>query len=100
MLRHGSSDLIGLSPPVEQGFAIGNGLTNPEIQYKAYSDYALEMKLITKPDYDSISQKIPDCEESVKTCGISSSFLLFFTYLLITISNEIFEQDYPAHVLF
>ncbi|KAJ0965264.1 hypothetical protein J5N97_026402 [Dioscorea zingiberensis] len=24
-----------------QGFAIGNGLTNPEIQYKAYTDYAL-----------------------------------------------------------
>ncbi|KAM1447679.1 hypothetical protein COP1_006532 [Malus domestica] len=56
-----------------KGFAIGNGLTNPEIQYKAYSDYALEMKLITKPDYDSISQIIPDCEESAKACAASTS---------------------------
>ncbi|KAF3658039.1 Serine carboxypeptidase 3 [Capsicum annuum] len=27
-----------------KGFAIGNGLTNPEIQYKAYTDYALDMR--------------------------------------------------------
>lgn len=30
-----------------QGFAIGNGLTDPGIQYGAYSDYALINKLVS-----------------------------------------------------
>ncbi|KAL2511201.1 Serine carboxypeptidase-like 49 [Abeliophyllum distichum] len=40
------------------GLAIGNGLTNPEIQYKAYTDYALAMKLINQSDYNRISRTI------------------------------------------
>ena len=52
-----------------QGFAIGNGLTNPEIQYKAYTDYALEMGLIGKSDFDSINKLVPGCEKAIKTCG-------------------------------
>ena len=83
------TDPIVVSAIVEQGFAIGNGLTNPEIQYKAYPDFALQTGLIKKADYDRISKTIPDCEQAIKTCGISSSFPLFFTYLLVTISYEI-----------
>lgn len=52
-----------------QGIAIGNGLTNPEIQYKAYTDYALEMGLIGKSDFDSINKLVPGCEKAIKTCG-------------------------------
>ncbi|KAJ6395307.1 hypothetical protein OIU77_020548 [Salix suchowensis] len=52
-----------------KGFAIGNGLTQPEIQYKAYTDYALDNKLIEKNDYDSINEMIPDCERAIKSCG-------------------------------
>ncbi|XP_057457338.1 serine carboxypeptidase-like [Lotus japonicus] len=52
-----------------KGFAIGNGLTNPEIQYKAYTDYALDMGLINKTDYDRINKLIPPCEQAIKTCG-------------------------------
>ncbi|XP_027345767.1 serine carboxypeptidase-like isoform X1 [Abrus precatorius] len=55
-----------------KGFAIGNGLTNPGIQYKAYPDYALDNKLITKDDYDKISKLIPDCEQASKTCDTQS----------------------------
>lgn len=55
---------------VQQGFAIGNGLTDPGIQYKAYTDYALDNKLIQKSDYDRINQMIPDCERATKACGI------------------------------
>lgn len=54
---------------VEQGFAIGNGLTNPEIQYKAYPDYALNMGLIKKSDYGNINKLVPECEQAIKTCG-------------------------------
>lgn len=52
-----------------KGFGIGNGLTDPGIQYQAYTDYALNMSIITQSDYDEISQLIPDCEEAVKKCG-------------------------------
>lgn len=57
---------------VDQGFAIGNGLTDPAIQYKAYTDFALDNKLITKTDYESINKKIPGCEKDIKLCGNSS----------------------------
>ncbi|WVY98468.1 hypothetical protein V8G54_030619 [Vigna mungo] len=39
-----------------KGFAIGNGLTDPAIQYKAYTDYALDMGIIQKTDYDRINK--------------------------------------------
>ncbi|KAL4292641.1 hypothetical protein S83_061617 [Arachis hypogaea] len=52
-----------------KGFAIGNGLTNPEIQYQAYTDYALDRGLIKKSDYDSISKLIPSCKDAIKSCG-------------------------------
>ncbi|XP_055833783.1 serine carboxypeptidase-like [Solanum dulcamara] len=55
-----------------KGFAIGNGLTNPEIQYKAYTDYALDMKLIEQTDYDYINQLYPKCQQEIKLCGNGS----------------------------
>ncbi|RZB90644.1 Serine carboxypeptidase-like 49 isoform A [Glycine soja] len=51
-----------------KGFAIGNGLTNPAIQYQAYPDFALDNGIITKAEHDQISQSIPDCEQAAKTC--------------------------------
>ncbi|XP_020215288.1 serine carboxypeptidase-like [Cajanus cajan] len=51
-----------------KGFAIGNGLTNPAIQYPAYTDFALENKIISKANYDKISKSIPGCEQAIKTC--------------------------------
>ncbi|XP_039158962.1 LOW QUALITY PROTEIN: serine carboxypeptidase-like 48 [Eucalyptus grandis] len=52
-----------------KGFAIGNGLTNPEIQYEAYTDYALNMKLITESDHDSINTMLPECKQGIKQCA-------------------------------
>jgi len=55
---------------IKQGFAIGNGLTDPAIQYKAYTDYALDMGIIQKTEYDRINKlMIPACEMSIKLCG-------------------------------
>lgn len=56
-----------------QGFAIGNGLTDPAIQYKAYTDYALEMGIIQESDYRRINKYIPPCELAIKLCGESFS---------------------------
>lgn len=52
-----------------KGFAIGNGLTDPAVQYAAYADYALENKLITESVHKSISKRVPNCEQSIKKCA-------------------------------
>lgn len=52
-----------------QGFAIGNGLTDPAIQYQAYTDYALEMGIIKQSDYKRINKFLPACELAIKLCG-------------------------------
>lgn len=70
----------------EQGFAIGNGLTDPEFQYKAYPDYALDMGIITKSEYKRINLVlVPVCEAAIKLCGnilrsvpLSDSFIFPF----------------------
>lgn len=54
-----------------QGFAIGNGLTDPAIQYKAYTDYALDMGLITQSQFNRINKIVPTCEFAIKLCGMS-----------------------------
>lgn len=56
-------------PSIVQGFAIGNGLTQPDIQYEAYADYALDMNLITEYDYNRLSKLFPACATSIKLCG-------------------------------
>ncbi|CAL1366911.1 unnamed protein product [Linum trigynum] len=53
-----------------KGFAIGNGLTDPAFQYRAYPDYALATKLISKSDHDSIvSDLVPPCESAIAACA-------------------------------
>ncbi|KAH0671273.1 hypothetical protein KY285_025776 [Solanum tuberosum] len=52
-----------------KGFAIGNGMTNPEIQFKSYTDYALDMKLINQTDYNNINKLYPKCQQQIKSCG-------------------------------
>lgn len=54
-----------------QGFAIGNGLTDPVIQYKAYTDYALDMGVIHETEYKRINKIYPACELAIKLCGNS-----------------------------
>ncbi|XP_048325267.2 serine carboxypeptidase-like [Ziziphus jujuba] len=72
-----------------KGFAIGNGLTNPEIQYKAYSDYALDNGLITKTDYANVNKLVPDCEQAIKSCGPTGGDACLNSYYLCT---RIFEK--------
>ncbi|KAL3849536.1 hypothetical protein ACJIZ3_011418 [Penstemon smallii] len=67
-VQQGNKDKQGLNINLK-GFAIGNGLTNPEIQYKAYTDYALDNKIITQSDYNSLSKIVSRCEQAIKLCG-------------------------------
>lgn len=74
---------------VMQGFAIGNGLTDPEVQYKAYTDYALDNGLIKKPDYNRINKLIPACEQAIKLCGTNGESSCLTAY---TVCNNIFNN--------
>ncbi|KAL8090368.1 serine carboxypeptidase-like [Apium graveolens] len=63
-----------------KGFAIGNGLTNPEIQYKAYTDYALDNSIIKKSDYERINKVLPVCETAIKLCGTDGTISCMASY--------------------
>lgn len=54
-----------------KGFAIGNGLTDPEIQYKYYTEYAYSnpvKPLITEAQYKAQTAKIPACTYLIHGC--------------------------------
>lgn len=72
-----------------KGFAIGNGLTNPEIQYKAYTDYALDMKLITQSDYKSMSNSVKRCMQAIELCGADGDSSCVSAYIAC---NNIFNR--------
>lgn len=72
-----------------KGFAIGNGLTDPAIQYKAYTDYALEMGIIKESDYKRINKIYPACELAIKLCGTSGTISCLASYL---VCNTIFSS--------
>ncbi|KAL0436933.1 UNVERIFIED_CONTAM: Serine carboxypeptidase-like 48 [Sesamum radiatum] len=72
-----------------QGFAIGNGLTNPEIQYQAYTDYALDMKLITKSDYNSMKTSVSRCQQAIKLCGANGGSSCVAAYM---VCNVVFNK--------
>lgn len=63
-----------------KGIGIGNGLTNPGIQYQAYTDYALANNMISKSDYSLINLKLPDCEMAIKQCG-NNPYSFYFSLL-------------------
>ncbi|KAI3705480.1 hypothetical protein L1987_75718 [Smallanthus sonchifolius] len=52
-----------------KGFAIGNGLTEPAIQFKAAPDFAMGNNLINGQDYIRIKQMVPECEKAAEECG-------------------------------
>ncbi|CAN1174315.1 Serine carboxypeptidase-like 49 [Linum perenne] len=67
-----------------KGFAIGNGLTDPGVQYKAYPDYALDNGIIKKAQYDKITKMIPVCEMAIKLCGTDGSISCMASYYVCT----------------
>ncbi|KAJ1435987.1 Serine carboxypeptidase, serine active site [Sesbania bispinosa] len=73
-----------------KGLAIGNGLTNPEIQYKAYPDYALDMGIITKATRNRLNiVLVPACELAIKLCGTDGKIACLTAYV---VCNVIFSD--------
>ncbi|KAI5054830.1 hypothetical protein GOP47_0029975 [Adiantum capillus-veneris] len=87
-IHNGNKKKEGL-PINLKGFAIGNGLTNPEIQYAAYADYALQMGLIGEDDHKSISDLYPACERAIKKCGNSGTATCATAF---SVCNDIFNS--------
>ena len=52
-----------------RGFAIGNGLTEPEIQYGAYADYARGADIVDKKAADAAAALYPECARKIAKCG-------------------------------
>ncbi|KAL0436384.1 UNVERIFIED_CONTAM: Serine carboxypeptidase-like 47 [Sesamum radiatum] len=76
-----------------KGIAIGNGLTNPEIQYTAYPDYALDMKLIDKSQYNDISRTASRCLQAIRACDANISSICSRAYSLC---NSVFDKILAA----
>ncbi|KAI4302316.1 hypothetical protein MLD38_038077 [Melastoma candidum] len=72
-----------------KGFAIGNGLTDPAVQYKAYTDYALDMGLIKQAQYEKINKIVPVCETAIKLCGTDGTISCMASYF---VCNTIFSS--------
>jgi len=51
-----------------KGMAIGNGLTDPLIQYGAYGDFALQNKMINNSTYNAVQAIVPQCQKMVAKC--------------------------------
>ncbi|XP_051120075.1 serine carboxypeptidase-like [Andrographis paniculata] len=76
-----------------KGFAIGNGLTDPAIQYAAYADYALDMGIITEADHKHVNKALPLCETAIKLCGTDGTLSCLAAYLVCeTIFNSIISR--------
>eukprot|EP00891_Asterochloris_glomerata_P005629 jgi/Astpho2/5629/fgenesh1_pm.00079_%23_36_t len=59
-----------------RGFAVGNGLTDPAIQYNAYGDFALANKLISSSTRSKMASIYPLCRIGVQLCNsINFGFL-------------------------
>ncbi|KAL8210436.1 hypothetical protein R6Q57_004873 [Mikania cordata] len=67
-INHGNKKKDGIHINLK-GFAIGNGLTEPGIQFKADIDFALRNKLIKYQDYIRINKMGPVCENATAKCG-------------------------------
>nr|GEW44772.1 serine carboxypeptidase-like [Tanacetum cinerariifolium] len=72
-----------------KGFGIGNGLTDPAIQYQAYTDYALDMGLIKESQYKRINLIVPLCEAAIKLCGTDGTVSCMAAYV---VCNTIFSS--------
>ncbi|KAL0876074.1 hypothetical protein Bca101_025779 [Brassica carinata] len=93
-LRHDEDGVSNDLYDFLQGFAIGNGLTNPEIQYAAYADYALDMKLISQSDHDNLDHDYETCAGgSGEACASSYVFCYNIFQKIMNIAGNVNYYD-------
>jgi len=56
-----------------KGIGVGNGLTNPTIQYRYASEFAYRntygIKAVNKTTYEKMNAALPECEEKIRKCN-------------------------------
>ncbi|KAL6896702.1 hypothetical protein ACP4OV_007274 [Aristida adscensionis] len=87
-VHRGNKNASGLHINLK-GFAIGNGLTDPAIQYGAYADYALQMGIIGENARNTINKLVPACNLGIKLCGYAGAIPCIASYL---VCNSIFTS--------
>lgn len=64
------------------GLAIGNGLTNPEIQYAYYPDMVFNnshhIKVVDEKEYEAMKAVVPKCTQLINKCNAGSGALNTF----------------------
>ncbi|KAL0460147.1 UNVERIFIED_CONTAM: Serine carboxypeptidase 3 [Sesamum latifolium] len=58
-------------------------------RYKAYTDYALDMKLIQQSDYNSMGKLVSDCQQAIKLCAADGGSSCVSAYM---VCNNIFNR--------
>lgn len=76
------------------GIGIGNGLTNPKIQYDAYSDFALQNDLIDQELHDTMKSQMSYCSYFIDMCH-NFSFMCYFA--IITCQSSQFSPILQAN---
>lgn len=74
-------------------------MTNPIIQYSAYTQYAFDMKLITKEDQDNINKLLRPCEDATNICGTRSLLDSYYRLFTITVNRGYSVVEFEEIVL-
>jgi cathepsin A (carboxypeptidase C) len=86
-----------------QGMAIGNGLTNPELQYPEYADMAFKnshnVQVIDEDEYNNMKKASGTCTALIKKCnGINKEnpgpMEIFYCQSAVAVCNAVFMIPY------
>jgi cathepsin A (carboxypeptidase C) len=83
------------------GFAIGNGLTNPEEQYKWYPEMVWNnshgIKIVDESVYDAMKAAVPNCVELIHQCNKGDNALNSFAcQTAFVVCNVALTSPYQA----
>mmetsp|Transcript_2737 Transcript_2737/g.5707 ORF Transcript_2737/g.5707 Transcript_2737/m.5707 type:complete len:509 (+) Transcript_2737:174-1700(+) len=106
--RYFDAERLGKAPPglKLKGIGVGNGLTNPGIQYKYASEFAYKntygIKAISKEQYDDMNEnKLPSCLEKIHACnsvvGSETDCLDAFIFCNTQLDTPYVESGYNVY---
>jgi len=83
-----------------EGVAVGNGLTDPKIQYQYYADMAYknshDIKTVSKVVYEAMTKATPKCIDLIDQCNDAKTKLMgnFFCQEAFVFCNEALTTPY------
>ena len=98
----------GTIPLNLQGMAIGNGLTNPEVQYPKYADmafkYSHHIQVISEDEYNTMISATSSCTTLIKKCNSVNKetpgpLEIFYCQSAVAVCNYVFMMPYELTML-